>query len=361
MHVHGTGLGPRFVLSPRSQQSLFTLPAFRGLGEVERQRVAGLVREIALPIGETIYQAGDDADALYLVVSGAVDIFDGTEVVARYGPGEVFGEGVLVPGAQRAVTTRVALDAVLLVLPRSSLDRLLELHPSLHQRVSVLLGRRLRAALHVRGRKTRPSEIVVLEGWTSSAERRAFVEALAGAVEDELRRAVSIVTVVSPGRASAITVRRDRPDAVVAGEPRDGGAVRERLAAELGVRGAQAPVVLVELDGDLAGAELGLARLADTALIRVDASRVVCPPIAKTPRGASPSSRTPGAAPLSRCPRTGSFTSPSTGADAPAPSPASPVTLPGGVSGSRSAAAPPGGLRTSASSRSSSASGSPST
>ncbi|HXL46937.1 MAG TPA: cyclic nucleotide-binding and patatin-like phospholipase domain-containing protein, partial [Candidatus Binatia bacterium] len=258
------------MLSPRSQQSLFTLPAFRGLGEVERQRVAGLVREIALPIGETIYQAGDDADALYLVVSGAVDIFDGTEVVARYGPGEVFGEGVLVPGAQRAVTTRVALDAVLLVLPRSSLDRLLELHPSLHQRVSVLLGRRLRAALHVRGRKTRPSEIVVLEGWTSSAERRAFVEALAGAVEDELRRAVSIVTVVSPGRASAITVRRDRPDAVVAGEPRDGGAVRERLAAELGVRGAQAPVVLVELDGDLAGAELGLARLADTALIRVE-------------------------------------------------------------------------------------------
>jgi hypothetical protein len=32
------------VLSPRGQQSLFTLPAFRGLGEAERQRVAGLFR-----------------------------------------------------------------------------------------------------------------------------------------------------------------------------------------------------------------------------------------------------------------------------------------------------------------------------
>src|SRR5436853_273824 len=83
--------------------------------------------------------AGDVADALYLVVSGAVDVVDGAEVVARYGPEEVFGEAVLVPGEQRAVTTRVALDAVLLVLPRGSLDYLFELHPSLHQRVSVLL------------------------------------------------------------------------------------------------------------------------------------------------------------------------------------------------------------------------------
>ena len=173
----GLSCNPRSALSPRSQQSLFRLPAFRGLGEAERQRVAGLFGEIALAKGETIYEAGDVADALYLVVSGAVDVVDGAEVVARYGPEEVFGEAVLVPGEQRAVTTRVALDAVLLVLPRGSLDYLFELHPSLHQRVSVLLGRRLKQVLNVaRGRKTRPSEIVVLEGWTSAAERRDFVE-----------------------------------------------------------------------------------------------------------------------------------------------------------------------------------------
>ena len=135
------------MLSPRAQQSLFTLPAFRGLGEAERQGIAGLFREIVLAKGETLYQAGDEADALYLIVSGAVDVVDGTQAIARYGPGEVFGEAVLVPGERRAVTTRVALDAVLLVLPRGSLDRLLELQPSLHQRVSLLLGRRLKVAL----------------------------------------------------------------------------------------------------------------------------------------------------------------------------------------------------------------------
>jgi NTE family protein len=259
------------VLSPRSQQSLFTLPAFRGLAAAERRRIAGLFREIALAKGETVYEAGDDADALYLVVSGAIDVLDGGHAVARFGPGEVFGEAVLVPGERRAVTTCVALDAVLLVLPRGSLDRLLELHPSLHQRMSVVLARRLKGALHtVRGGRAKPSEIVALEGWTSGGERRAFVGALAAAIEGELRRPVSIVTVASSARASAIAVRPDRPDAVVSGEAREGAALRARVAAEVATRAEHVPVVLIELDGDLGGAEPGLTRLADTVVMRAN-------------------------------------------------------------------------------------------
>ncbi len=259
------------VLSPRSRQSLFTLPALRGLGEAEREHVVGFFRETSLAKGETIYQAGDEADALYLIVAGAVDVVDGKRSVARYGPGEIFGESVLVPGERRAVTTRVALDAVLVLLPRDSLARLLELYPSLHERVAALLGRRLKEAVRiVGGGARRPSEIVVLEGWTSGGERRAFVEALAGAVEGELGRGVSIVTVASPGATSAITVRGDRPDAIVAAEARDGGALRDRLATELATRAAQAPVVLLELDGDLGGPGPALSLLADTVLVRID-------------------------------------------------------------------------------------------
>src|SRR5690242_1171204 len=106
------------ALSPRSQQALFSLPALRGLGEEERRKVAWLVRELAVAKGETVYRAGEEADALYVVASGAVDVLDGEQVIRRYGPGEVFGESVLVAGERRLVTTRVALDAILLVLPR---------------------------------------------------------------------------------------------------------------------------------------------------------------------------------------------------------------------------------------------------
>jgi NTE family protein len=260
-----------FGLSPLSRQMLYTMPALRGLGEAEREHAAGFFRETSLTKGETIYHAGDEADALYLVVSGAVDVVDGMRSVARYGPGEVFGEAVLVPGERRAVTTRVALDAVLVFLPKPSLARLLELHPSLHERVAALLGRRLKEAVRIVGDGARrPSEIVVLQGWTSGGERRAFVEALAGAIEGELGREVSIVTVAPSNATSAITVRGDRPDGIVAAAARDGGSLRDRLATELATRAAQAPVVLLELDGDLGGPAPALSLLADTVLVRID-------------------------------------------------------------------------------------------
>ena len=72
------------MLSPRAQQALFTLPAIRGLGEDEREQIAGLVQEVLLDKGRIVYRAGDDADALYLLVAGAVDVLDGENTIARY-------------------------------------------------------------------------------------------------------------------------------------------------------------------------------------------------------------------------------------------------------------------------------------
>jgi NTE family protein len=262
------------MLSPRSQQALFTLPAFRALGIAEREQVAGFFREIALHKDAVIYRAGDAADALYLLASGAVDVLDGAEVIARYGPGEVFGEAAVLTGEPRSVTTRVALDALLLVLPRESIDRLLELHPSLHQRVSALLARRLKEAVQAAtgARKARRSEIVVLQGWKSAVERTEFALGLADALERELGASVAIVT-VAPRSHSSVAERRDRPDAFVFGDARKGRALRARVASELAQRAAIAPVVLVQLDDALAAFEPDLVRLADTVLVRI-----ACPP-----------------------------------------------------------------------------------
>src|SRR5262249_53638865 len=157
------------VLSPRARQALFALPAFRHLGTAARRHAAAFCREVVLGKDETVYHAGDDADALYLVVSGAVDLLDGAELFARQGPGEVFGEGALVAGERRAFTARVAFDAVLLVMSRSGITRMLELHPQLHERAEELLARRLKAAVH-RAPVTRPCEVVALSGWRVASE-----------------------------------------------------------------------------------------------------------------------------------------------------------------------------------------------
>jgi NTE family protein len=261
--------GGAVVLSPRARQVLFALPAFRHLGAAARRQALGFFREVALGKDETVYRAGDDADALYLVVSGAVDLLDGAELFARQGPGEVFGEGALVAGERRAFTARVALDAVLLVLSRSGIARLLELHPRLHERAEALLARRLKAAVHQRP-VTRPCDVVALSGWRAGSERRAFALGLAHALERELGRAVAIVTATTGARSSAITTRPERLDTVVLGETKAAAALRARVASEVATRVAQVPVVLLEPDDALAAVEADLVSLADAALVHIE-------------------------------------------------------------------------------------------
>src|SRR5262245_63962811 len=55
--------GGAVVLSPRARQVLFAQPAFRHLGAAARTQALGFFHEVALGKDETVYRAGDDADA----------------------------------------------------------------------------------------------------------------------------------------------------------------------------------------------------------------------------------------------------------------------------------------------------------
>ncbi|BDE05040.1 cyclic nucleotide-binding protein [Vulcanimicrobium alpinum] len=59
----------------------------------------------ALKAGEVVFSAGDQGDAMYVVVEGSVDIIlpDGT-VVATVAPGGIFGEMAIVDGRERSAT-----------------------------------------------------------------------------------------------------------------------------------------------------------------------------------------------------------------------------------------------------------------
>src|SRR5262245_7618041 len=131
---------------------------------------------------------------------------------------------MLMAGERRRVTTRIALDALLLVLSRAHLERLLELHPSLHERVAALLMRRLKDAMQVALGVTPPqrSEIVALQGWRSGMDREAFVDALVGALERELGREVAFLTVAPSRHSSVMPGRRNRHDGVVVREASEG-------------------------------------------------------------------------------------------------------------------------------------------
>jgi len=108
---------------------------FRRLGEAALARVADRMVRRRYRRGEVIFHEGDPGDALHLVVEGLVKIGrvspDGDEaIVAALGPGEAFGELVLLDGAPRSATA-TALDAtVTLTLARDVFVSLVDDDPS---------------------------------------------------------------------------------------------------------------------------------------------------------------------------------------------------------------------------------------
>ncbi len=122
---------------------------FSTLTDHQLARIGSLVREADFAAGSVIFRRDEAGDALYLVASGHVRVFntneEGAEVeLARLGPGESFGEMALLTGEPRSATVAAAEPLRVLVLHKDEFDRVLEEAPVLARHFVNLLGRRLR-------------------------------------------------------------------------------------------------------------------------------------------------------------------------------------------------------------------------
>jgi NTE family protein len=137
--------------------------------------------------------------------------------------------------------------------------------PHLYEELAAILGRRL--SVTSRGTTVRRYEIVLVDNRGRWGSRRTVVEELAGAIEQELGRAVAVVTLAARTGVGRPVPRADRPDAVITGEAYENGALHERIATRIASLGLEAPVVLVEVEDELAEGAQALADLADTILV----------------------------------------------------------------------------------------------
>src|SRR5215831_3841739 len=79
------------------------IPLFAGLSQPDRDRVAAVADNFHADAGAAICRDGDFAYHFYALVDGGADVMDGTETLARLGPGDFFGEiGLLVTGRRTA-------------------------------------------------------------------------------------------------------------------------------------------------------------------------------------------------------------------------------------------------------------------
>src|SRR3954466_1823949 len=130
---------------------LSRVPVFAELGSDDLGRVA----QVAVPrsyVGqEVIFREGDDSDTCYIVRSGHARAIrehsDGrTITLARFGPGDIFGELAMFDNERRSATIEALDDLSTVAIPGSAMRGLLERHPEIAVKLVIALGRRLRAA-----------------------------------------------------------------------------------------------------------------------------------------------------------------------------------------------------------------------
>jgi CRP-like cAMP-binding protein len=140
---------PRIVTGPVSHtlvRALRAVPAFSTLDETTLCDIVGASSNLVWSAGSPIFEAGDPAEALYIVLSGSVRIVDESEQdVARLGPGEFFGELSLLQRSSHSKRAEVLEDSELMVLPQQPFEALLAEDPELAEAVRGAMETRLRS------------------------------------------------------------------------------------------------------------------------------------------------------------------------------------------------------------------------
>lgn len=145
---------------------LGALPLFHGLDESILKAIAIEVEWLSLPGGALLFSAGEESDSMYIVLSGSLGVFGGSDrrqALGRALAGDVVGEMGLISGRPRSGSVVAFRDSELARLSRDGFDRVFRNHPEAMLRMAQLTVNRLEAAQtrgSVRARGARTFTIV---------------------------------------------------------------------------------------------------------------------------------------------------------------------------------------------------------
>jgi CRP/FNR family cyclic AMP-dependent transcriptional regulator len=128
-------------------KSLRTVPDFAALDDRMLLAIVGASINLFWRAGSTIFEKGTPSEALYIVLSGEVrifDVLDGKEAeVARIGPTASFGELSLLLHTVHTKTAQALQDTELMVVPEASMLELLAANPELAEQYRLRIEERL--------------------------------------------------------------------------------------------------------------------------------------------------------------------------------------------------------------------------
>jgi len=123
---------------------LATITMFEHLNEDDRIALANVVDELRVPAGDTLFQAGDPGDSLFVLRVGQIELFikdtAGQKIVLHTAQaGDMFGELAMLDSGPRTATAVALTDSEVLVLDRDDLTLLFQRKPqaALHMMASM--------------------------------------------------------------------------------------------------------------------------------------------------------------------------------------------------------------------------------
>lgn len=112
---------------------LRNVPLFAEMSDTDLESLCLIVREVNLAAGELLFEEGSTGDTAYIIEKGEIDIIKTSEnriiLLAKRGPGEVFGEMALLLDQPRTAGARARTEAALIAIGRADLRNLLQISP----------------------------------------------------------------------------------------------------------------------------------------------------------------------------------------------------------------------------------------
>jgi NTE family protein len=159
------------------------VPWFAALSAATQQWLLDRAEPITLRGGETLFVAGSESDALYLLGAGSLGAFAGDtgKVIGQVVAGETVGETGLITGRPRGATVRALRDSALLRLTRATFDELAQHQPEALRAIArIALDRASLPQAHARTHRG-PRTLALLPQ-TEGVDARAIAATLAGAL-----------------------------------------------------------------------------------------------------------------------------------------------------------------------------------
>jgi CRP/FNR family transcriptional regulator, cyclic AMP receptor protein len=127
---------------------------FAGLSDAHLKEIAMISEKVVYEKGATIFEECDDADMLYILQDGNIDLFYRSEeeyhptsskefLIGEINPGEIFGVSAMLDPYSLSATARTAVTSTIIKIDAKPLRKMMEGEPALGFRVMLQISKAL--------------------------------------------------------------------------------------------------------------------------------------------------------------------------------------------------------------------------